>query len=47
VLNNIHSDAMAEVSKDEASMPTPIVVDSWGTIGLYNDVLLLMFFHDS
>jgi N6-L-threonylcarbamoyladenine synthase len=28
VLNNIHSDAMAEVSKDEASMPTPIVVDS-------------------
>jgi len=47
VLNNIHSDAMAEVSKDEASMPTPIVVDSWGTIGLYNYVLLLMFFHDS
>ena len=28
VLNNIHSNAMAEVSKDEASMPTPIVVDS-------------------
>lgn len=28
VLSNINSDAMAEVSKDEASMPTPIVVDS-------------------
>ncbi|KAK3137316.1 hypothetical protein QOZ80_5BG0450740 [Eleusine coracana subsp. coracana] len=28
VLTNIHADTMAEVSKDEASMPTPIVVDS-------------------
>ena len=27
VLSNIHADAMAEVSKDEASMPTPIIVD--------------------
>ncbi|KAL6607713.1 hypothetical protein ACP70R_040776 [Stipagrostis hirtigluma subsp. patula] len=27
VLTNIHADAMAEVSKDEASLPTPIVVD--------------------